>query len=293
MGHGSQYGTLAPEALAPSRLLRSLGLAARKGLGQNFLASKSAIHHILMALDLRPDDSVIEVGAGLGVLTGFLAANAAAVYAVELDDALAAYLSDRFAEATQVRVVHADILSLSPVDVLGQPPGPYKVVGNLPYYITSAALRHVLSWRPAPAVVVVMVQLEVARRIAARPGEMSLLSLMVQLSGTAEIAAKVPAGAFVPPPQVDSAIVRIVPHPKPLLPPEQEEALFRLARAGFQQRRKTLLNSLGQALALPKDEIGRILAAIGAEPSARPQELSVPQWIALTGAVAARPREEP
>lgn len=282
MAAGREFPTLFPEGLAPGRLLRSLELTARKGLGQNFLAGKAALRQVLLALDPGPDDLVVEVGAGLGTLTGFLAAAAGRVVAVELDDSLADHLESQFAAAAGLRVVRGDILSLDPVDLGIAATTPYKVVGNLPYYITSAALRHVLSWEPRPQVLVVMVQEEVARRIIAGSGDLSLLALMVQLAGTAEMVARVPAGAFVPPPKVNSAVVRIVPRPQSLLPPEQEATLWRLARAGFQQKRKTLANSLAGALPFPKGDIGTMLTSLGISPSSRAQELSVEQWIALT-----------
>ncbi len=280
-----EFTTLFPEGLAPGRLLRSLELTARKGLGQNFLAGRAALRRVLLALDPGPDDLVVEIGAGLGTLTGFLAASAGHVVAVELDDGLADHLESQFAAVAGLRVVRGDILALGPAELGISPATPYKAVGNLPYYITSAALRHVLGWQPRPLVFVVMVQEEVARRIVAPPGDLSLLGLMVQLAGRAEMVARVPAGAFVPPPKVNSAVVRIMPRNQPLLPPEQEETLWRLARAAFQQKRKTLANSLAGALPVAKEEIGGMLASLGLSPSARAQELSVEQWMALTRSV--------
>lgn len=284
MAEERDFPTVAPEALAPGQLLRSLDLGARKGLGQNFLAGRSALRRILLALDLQPDDVVVEIGAGLGTLTGFLAAQARGVVAVELDDNLFHYLSVRFRPFEAVRIVHGDILDLQPRDLFAEGVGPYKVVGNLPYYITSAALRHVLDWEPAPQVIVVMVQEEVARRIVARPGDLSLLALMVQLRARAEIAARVPAGAFVPRPKVDSAVLRIVPEPDRRLSPEVEERLFELARSAFQQKRKTLLNSLPPSAGSSREDLTRLLATQGISPSARPQELSPDQWVALARA---------
>lgn len=284
MGAEREFSTLYPEGLAPGRLLRSLDLAARKGLGQNFLAGKSALRQVLLALDPQPDDVVVEIGAGLGTLTGYLAAEAGRVLAVELDDHLAGHLEGQFAGAGNVQVVRGDILALHPSD-LGLASGSrYKAVGNLPYYITSAALRHVLGWVPTPEVLVVMVQEEVARRIVARPGDLSLLALMVQLAGAAELVARVPAGAFVPPPKVNSAVVRIVPHSQPRVTPAEEDQLFRLARAAFQQKRKTLANSLAGAVPLSKSSLGRLLESVGLSPSTRAQQVSLEQWIALTAA---------
>ncbi len=281
----AEFHTLTPESLAPARLLRSLDLAPRKRLGQNFLAGTAAIRQILLALELGPADTVVEVGAGLGTLTGFLATGAGRVVAVELDDHLEAYLSGRFADIEKVQIVHGDILDLGPADLLDPSSASYKVMGNLPYYITSAALRHILEWSPPPALLVVTVQEEVARRMTASPGEMSLLALMVQLRGSVEIVARVPAGAFVPRPKVDSAVVRVVPRACPIVSLGEEEALFRLARAGFQQKRKTLLNSLGAVVPWPKPRLEAVLAGVGVSGGSRAQELSVDDWVALTRAV--------
>jgi 16S rRNA (adenine1518-N6/adenine1519-N6)-dimethyltransferase len=286
MTHGhDELPTLVPAGLAPGRLLRALGLEARKGLGQNFLTSKSALQLIVRALDLAPDDTVVEVGAGLGALTGYLAACAGQVVAVELDEALEAYLREAFAGVPGFRLVHGDILELGPGDLLAHGTHEYKLVGNLPYYITSAALRHLLDWQPPPLVLVVMVQYEVAKRITARPGDMSLLALMVQLRGAADVVARVPAGAFVPAPKVDSAIVRIRPYPVPLASAAQEKRVFRLARAGFQQRRKMLLNSLSSGLSMPKAALGQALARLNIAGKARAEDLSVSQWMDLAAAL--------
>jgi len=286
MTASQEFHTVTPEALAPARLLRSLGLEPRKRLGQNFLASKTALRQILLSLEIQPGQVVIEIGPGLGTLTGYLAVHAEKVLAVELDTNLASYLQDRFAAFSQVEVIQGDILRLTPSDLLPDGGQRYKVVGNLPYYITSAALRHVLWWAPRPERVVVMVQEEVARRMTASAGEMSLLSLMVQLHGIPEIAALVPAGAFVPRPKVDSAIVKIVPHRHSPASPDEENRLFRLARAAFQQRRKMLLNSLRTVLPFPKEKIGQLLAQTGIPQAARAQDLGLEQWLALVRAAA-------
>jgi len=285
MTTNDELRTLAPAGLAPAKLLHSLGLEARKGLGQNFLASKAALGKIVRTLELQPDDVVVEVGAGLGTLTGYLAATAKVV-AVELDDRLAAYLQQTFAGCDRAQVVHDDILKLGPEDLLPTGTAAYKVVGNLPYYITSAALRHLLNWRPPAAVLVVMVQYEVAKRIVAGPGEMSLLALMVQLKGAAAMVARVPAGAFVPRPKVDSAIVKILPRAQPLASDTEEERLFSLARAAFHQRRKTLVNSLATGLSLPKAAIGQALEEVGISAQARAEDLSLNQWLRLTARIA-------
>lgn len=282
------HPTMAPDALAPSRMLRSLGLHARKGLGQHFLTSTSALHHILEALSLEPQSTVVEIGAGLGTLTGYLAVACREVLAVELDADLARQLEVQFGARPSVRIVRGDILDLTPSSLFGETPPGYSVVGNLPYYITSAVLRHVLDWRPAPSQVVVMVQYEVARRLLAGPGDMSLLALMVQMKGVPRMVARVPAGAFVPPPKVSSAVVSIVPHAVPPASAEREAVVFRLARLGFQQRRKMLANSLSAGLGLGKDAVKSLLAAAAVPPTARAEDLNVSEWLALASALEAR-----
>ena len=282
------HPTLAPQALAPSQLLSSLGRSASKRLGQNFLASPTAVHHIIEALGIQPGDAVIEVGAGLGVLTGFLAAAATSVVAVEVDPDLVRHLRATFADCATVRVVQDDILRCSATALLGDAAGPYRVAGNLPYYITSAVLRHVLDWQPAARCVVVMVQYEVARRIVAGPGEMSLLALMVQIKGVPRVVARVPAGAFVPAPKVNSAVVSIAPHAEPLGPPALVDEMFRLARMAFQQGRKMLANPLSAGLGLPKSEVLGMLEAAGIPATSRPEEL---RRVAVADAGPAHRRE--
>ena len=283
MSQQPEFATLAPEALAPARLLRDLGLEPKKHLGQSFLASSSAVRQILLALELG-EDQVVEIGPGLGTLTGYLAQRASTVVAVELDEELSNYLSHRFSGLPHVMIVQADVLDVSPADLPLDHNRPYKLVGNLPYYITSPILRWVLSWEPGPQLVVIMVQEEVARRMVAEPGQISLLSLMVQLRGKPEVTHRIPAGSFVPRPRVNSAIVRVIPHAQPAVDAEEEARLFRLARAAFQQRRKMLQNSLQSVLSCPKECIVQLLDGVGIPHAARPQDLSVQQWIGLARA---------
>jgi len=283
-----RFRTLAPDALAPSRLLSSLGISARKSLGQNFLTSKTAIHHILVALDVQPHDTVVEIGAGLGVLTGYLAAHAGRVMAIEIDEALAAHLCAQFSNTRNVTVLQTDILEFTPRDYLDEGSPRYKVVGNLPYYITSLVLRRVLHWKPEPSLIVVTMQEEVARRICASAGDMSLLALMVQLHGSPRIVSRIPPGAFVPPPKVRSSIVQITPHDEPQVSQSDEELLFHLARTGFRRRRKLLLNSLTAALPIPKAEIADILEQARISASSRPQELTPADWVNLARVIRER-----
>lgn len=266
-------------------LLRAHGLSPVKRLGQNFLVDQVALDRIVSAAGLSPHDEVIEVGAGLGTLTRLLAERAARVTAIELDDNLIGILREQLADRPGVRIIHGDVLRMADLTL---PHRGYKVVANLPYYITSAVLRRFLEKEPRPKVMVVTVQLEVARRIVAEPGEMSLLSVSVQLYGSPRIVARIPAGAFYPVPKVDSAIVRIEVAPEPMACFEggaSDTALFRVARAGFGQRRKQLRNSLSAGLSLPRATVEAALAEAGIDPSRRAQTLSLSEWAAAASAL--------
>lgn len=267
-------------------LLRAHGISPRKRLGQNFLSDPAALNRIVAAADLSPHDRVIEVGAGLGTLTRLLADRAAHVTAIELDDNLVGILADQLADRPNVRIVHGDVLRIPD---LALPDRGYKVVANLPYYITSAVLRRFLEKEPRPRVMVVTVQLEVAQRIVATPGEMSLLAVSVQAYGKPRIVSRIPAGAFYPVPKVDSAVVRIDVDLEPTVVLEggvAQTALFQVARAGFGQRRKQLRNSLSAGLALPRATAEKALEAAGVNPSRRPQTLSLAEWAAVTRAIS-------
>jgi 16S rRNA (adenine1518-N6/adenine1519-N6)-dimethyltransferase len=276
--------------------LAALGIHPKKGLGQNFLVDPAHRARIVAAAQLTPADRVLEIGPGPGVLTELLAEQAGRVVAVELDDRLIPYLRERYAARPNVTIVHADILKVDPGDLMAQAEPAslgadvaYKVVANLPYYITGAVIPHVLEAQPAPQLTVVTVQREVAQRIVARPPEMSLLALGVQLYCEAQIVDRIPAGAFYPPPKVDSAVVRMRRRPAPALPGVSSAAFFRVARAGFGQRRKQLRNSLAAGLnALPLQAEAWLRAA-GIDPQRRAETLSIAEWGALTAVIGELP----
>lgn len=258
-------------------ILRRLGLRPSRRLGQHFLAEPAVLYHILRAAHLEAQDTVLEVGPGLGVLTGELLRRARSVVAVELDRRLSAWLEERFAGNPRLRLWTADILQVKPGRLVD---GPYKVVANLPYAITSAVLRHLLEADPPPARLVLMVQWEVARRLVAQPPDMSLLALSVQYYARVEIVHRVPAGCFVPPPQVDSAIVALQTFPVPRwgVPPQ---TFFRVAHAGFLHPRRTLAKNLAEGLGIPREEVASRLQTIGIAPERRPETLSLDEWASL------------
>ncbi len=270
-------------------LLRAHGLAPKKSLGQNFLIDPTALEKIVQAADLAgPGTSpaaVLEVGPGLGSLTRVLAQAAGRVVAVELDNALIPVLEDVLGGMPNVEIVHGDILELDPARLMGQ--GAYAVVANIPYYITSALIRHLLEAEAKPSRLVLTVQREVAERIVAGPGEMSLLALGVQVYGQPKIVARIPAGAFYPPPNVDSAVVRVDLYAGPVIPPGQIENFFRLAKAGFGQKRKTLRNSLSAGISWPAAQTAALLESAGIDPQRRAETLTIEEWRELTGKFSA------
>ncbi len=282
------------------QLMRHHGLAPKRSLGQNFLADEVHLRRIVEAAELTPTDTVIEVGPGLGSLTHHLASRAGRVIAVELDRRLIPILRERFAHRLQVAIVHGDILALELGELLrgrgaaaaagaqGPEELPYKVVANLPYYITSAVLRHFLEARVRPTRMAVLVQWEVARRIVARPGEMSLLAVSVQFYARPRLVNRVPAGAFVPRPNVDSGILRLDIRPEPAVPDVDPARFFQVVRAGFSRKRKQLLNSLSAGLALSKEEAREVLEAAGIDPRRRPETLSIQEWGHLVRVLQAR-----
>ena len=261
-------------------LLHRHGLHAKKGLGQNFLADHGALQKIAAAAEIPPNGLVLEVGPGLGSLTRHLASAAGEVIAVELDAGMLPVLEEVLAPWRNVRIVQGDILEQDPALLVGN--RPYIVVANIPYYITSAVIRHLLEAAVHPTRMVLTMQLEVAQRICARPGDLSLLALSVQVYGTPRIAVRIPAGAFVPAPKVDSAALRIDLLDEPRIPAAQLDCFFHLARAGFQQKRKTLRNSLSSVMREGNRQSEALLIAAEIDPQRRAESLSIEEWGRLT-----------
>ena len=263
----------------------------KKRLGQHFLHDPHHLDRIAEAADLSEDDVVLEIGAGTGTLTAVLLEQAGQVVAVELDRDLVAYLKQRFGDEPRLHLVHGDILALDPGELVARAvgsPTPYKVVANLPYYITSAVLRHLLEASHPPCLLVVTVQEEVARRICASPPHMSLLAVSVQFYGEPRIVHRIPRGAFQPVPEVDSAVVRVDVFPTPRVDVPDKEFFFRVVKAGFGQRRKQLRNALAAGLHLRREEVTTALTAAGIDPRRRAETLTLEEWARLAQALASR-----
>jgi 16S rRNA (adenine1518-N6/adenine1519-N6)-dimethyltransferase len=268
-----------------ARYLRQHGLEPRKSRSQNHLVDSAVLDDIVALAEPAPGLRILEVGPGLGVLTAALLAGGATVTAVEVDRRLASHLRERFAtelDAGALTLVEADVLD-TPVADIAEPP--YDLVANLPYHITSPTLHHFLGGDPRPRHFVLMVQREVAERIAAKPGQMSYLSVFVQYHAAVRVARIVPASAFEPAPEVQSAVLVGETQPR-RLPEEAEDGLWRLVQAGFRERRKMLHNVLPRQLpAVGRERFETALAAVGIASDRRPQTLSVDDWLALSAVV--------
>ncbi|MFO7742269.1 MAG: 16S rRNA (adenine(1518)-N(6)/adenine(1519)-N(6))-dimethyltransferase RsmA [Anaerolineae bacterium] len=273
------------------KTLRKWNLRPDKALGQNFLVDQTILERIAEAAHLTSEDIVLEVGAGTGALTRLLARDAGHVVALELDQRLIPILEGELSELQNVSVVQGDVLGLDPPALLQEasaewraPLVHYKLVANLPYYITSAILRHVLEADRRPELMVLTVQREVAERIVAGPGDMSILAVSVQFYGDPEILFRIKPGSFYPSPRVESAVLRVDVHPEPPLSRGEIDAFFTVVRAGFSQRRKQLHNSLSTGLGerISKHEAADTLEEAGVDPRRRAQSLSVQEWIKVT-----------
>lgn len=270
-------------------LLLKAGLRPNKRLGQNFLIDSASLEKVIQAAELDKDDVVLEIGAGLGSLTRYLAVHSCRVTAVELDERLFRLLAEIMAAYPNVRLVQGDILKLDPAALAAgyreeNLERNYVVAANIPYYITSAVIRHVLEASRQPDRIVLTIQREVAERICAEPGEMSLLSLSVQVYGQPKITARIPAGAFYPVPQVDSSVVQVKLFNEPLIPRHQLKLFFQLVKAGFSQKRKTLRNALAGGLHLSPQQAGDLLRIAAIDPQRRAETLSLDEWRALVAA---------
>jgi 16S rRNA (adenine1518-N6/adenine1519-N6)-dimethyltransferase len=270
----------------PRALMRAFNIQPKKRLGQNFLVSPAGIEKVVNAARLTGEEDVLEIGAGLGTLSLALSKSAKNLVVVELDADLLPALMWVLSDYSNVRVIPGDILSMDPEN-LGLHER-YAVVANIPYNITSHLIRKLME-SPFPAdPIVLTIQEEVARRITADPGDMSLLALSVQIYGVPTVQDVIPSGAFFPQPKVDSAVIRIDRFSAPRIPVEQLGFFFDLGRAGFGQRRKQLHNALAQGLGWNKNQINTLLEAAGISPASRAQELAVADWVRLTDRYASQ-----
>ena len=268
----------------PKTLLQQYRLEPKQSLGQNFLFDDEILARIVTTADLQATDHVLEIGPGLGALTRHLAQTAVHVHAVELDNRFLPILQTELAYFKNVTIIHGDILEQNPAELFDQS---YKVIANVPYYITGAILRHLLTAVHKPSLMVMTVQKEVAERITAVPPKMSLLAISVQFYGTVQLSYTIKAGAFWPRPDVESAVIRLDLYDEPLLTLADEAAFFRLVKAGFSQKRKQLHKNLRQ-LGLTREVIGQLLTEAGVDGRRRAETLTVEEWTAVYQAAIAK-----
>jgi 16S rRNA (adenine1518-N6/adenine1519-N6)-dimethyltransferase len=266
------------------QLLRQFGFKPKKRLGQHFLIDEAVLERILSAVELSRGDIVVEIGPGLGILTEGLARQGARVIAVELDSKLVVLLKKRLAAFPDVKIIHTDILKVTPRQLLqnnlpaSELVRGYKVIANLPYYITSPVLRHFLEAQPRPSEMVVMVQKEVGEAIAAAPGKMSLLSVKTQFYSQPAIISYVPAASFYPPPKVGSVILRLDVYSQPPIEVSDVAGFFDIVMHGFSSPRKQLRNSLAHSLEIPPSQVASLLEKAGIEAKRRAETLSLEEW---------------
>ena len=270
----------------PKTLLNRYDVLPKKSLGQNFLHDPNTLEKIAASADLMPEDTVLEIGPGTGALTEALARLARRVIAVELDGRLEPILRERFAATPNVELVFQDILQTDVAALVG--PEPYVVVANVPYYITSAILRYLLEAPHRPRQIVLTIQLEVAERLVAKPGDLSLLAISVQFYARPRIVSRLSASVFWPRPDVDSAVLRLDVYDQPPVDAPNEATFFRVVRAGFSQKRKQLKNALADGLALPMPETLAFVEVAGVDPRRRAETLTLEEWAALARAYASR-----
>lgn len=267
------------------RIAQKYGFVFKKGLGQNFLSSQEVLEEIATAAEIG-DSGVIEIGLGFGVLTNELAKRAKKVVALEIDERLIPILSDTLSEYDNVKVINKDVLKTDlPELIKNEFDGErVSVAANLPYYITTPIITGLIDAKLPLKNLVVMVQKEVADRLSAKAGskDYGAISVLCQYYTDVETICKVPAGLFVPPPKVDSAVVKMVFRDKPAVTPKREDIFFKTVKAAFSQRRKTLLNCLSANFSKPKEELTQILENVGIDPRRRGETLSLEEFSKLS-----------
>jgi 16S rRNA (adenine1518-N6/adenine1519-N6)-dimethyltransferase len=266
---------------SPAELLRDLGITPSKALGQHFLHDRGIVERIVRESGVGPDDTVLEIGPGLGILTRQLALSAKRVIAIERDQRLADGLIRE--NINGVEIVVGDALESDFAALTG--PGAYHVVANLPYSVGTAIIQRLQESSHPPTTLTLMLQREVAERIVASPPDMNLLAVGVQYHGAPKLLFRIGKGAFVPPPNVQSAVIRIITHQTPLLPVSQRDLFFRIVTAGFAQPRKQLVNNLSAGLGLLRANAMQILDTAGIDPTLRPERLALSDWLRIHTAV--------
>jgi 16S rRNA (adenine1518-N6/adenine1519-N6)-dimethyltransferase len=255
---------------------------AKKSLGQHWLNDEAALQAMVAAGDVQPGDHVLEIGPGYGTLTEHLLTAGAEVTALEFDEALIPNLLGKFAHVPELTIEQGDIRTF---DFTSQP-ADYKIVANIPYYLTSNLIQLISETPNQPSVAVLLMQKEVAERVVAQPGGMSILSITAQFYWEASLDIVVEAELFTPPPKVDSQILILQRRAVPLFTDIEPKQFFRLVKAGFSQKRKTLLNSLSGGLAIGKDDVKRLLGQADIDPNRRAQTLSLDEWGRLVKAIS-------
>lgn len=284
--------------LTSPRTIRSIqekfGFTFKKGLGQNFLTSQNVLEEIVDAAEI--DSGVIEVGPGFGVLTSELAKNSNKVVTIEIDERLLDVLEYTLADYDNVKIVNADILKLDLHKLIQEEFGDEKVsiAANLPYYITTPIITKLLEEKLPLKNIVVMVQKEVALRMAAKPSskDYGAITVLCQYYTEPSVVTNVPASLFVPPPKVDSAVLKLKIREKTAVQVQDEKMFFRVVKAAFSQRRKTLLNCLCSNFSFPKEEMSALLEGIGIMPSRRGETLSLQEFADISDAITQKSKQE-
>ena len=258
----------------------------QKKLGQVFLKNKKVVQKIIQATDINSKDQILEIGPGKGILTQVLLKTNAEIIAVEKDIELVKFLENHFKDKSNLKIIHADIRDFLQDIRFRQSFGKqakYKVIGNIPYYLTSHLLRLLLENPIKPSLIVLMIQKEVAERIISQPPKMNLLAISVQFYAKSKIICYVPKTAFYPEPKVDSAVIKITPiNTKENIDKTQIKNFFNVIKAGFKQPRKLLINNLNKNLNLEKDFVQRIFLKLNLPSNTRAQNLSIKQWTSLS-----------
>mgnify|MGYP006339795331 CR=1 FL=1 len=250
----------------------------KKELGQHWLKDRAILAAIADDAELSKSDTVLEIGPGLGTLTSEILRRVDNVIAVEFDEDLARKLPGQF-PGKQLKVIYEDILQFD----LDRLPTGYKVVANVPYYITSKIIEKLMTAKNKPSLVVILVQKEVAERVAAHAGDMSILAVSAQIFARARLGVMVPREYFTPPPKVDSQVVVLHTRATPLVSPEDEKAFFRVVKAGFSSKRKKLRSSIAAVLAISKPAAEELLHHANINPELRAEDLTIEDWVRLAG----------